>query len=462
MGTTGLFTIIAKNYLPFARTLMGSVREHHPDFQRFVLLIDDADGYFDPHGEDFGIDTLDVLALPGEAVFRFKYSVLELSTAVKPFYMRYLLAAHDLDTLIYLDPDIILFDNLAPVVDALDHATMVLTPHLTAPLDDDYHPNEWEIMRSGAYNLGFIGVRRCDEVDAMLRWWEGKLTNDCIVDVEHNLFVDQRWVDLVPGLYSGVEILRDPGLNAAYWNLLHRAITREDGRYRVNGAPLRFFHFSGFRADDRDTLSRYQDRFTGENRGGADAVVEEYRALLRRNGYRECTFWPYTYGTFADGTPIPDFCRRMVRDDRDLQAEIMAACDSTDPAAVAAHVLEVANRPYEAGMAPPMITRFAQMVYAMRPDVQRAFPDLRGAHRAAFATWFVTRAARDYHLGPCLVQPIVASLDAIVQRDGGVDALRDGRAALRAARAALAATARQLGRQEAEYDSWRRARETRA
>lgn len=459
---TAIFTIIAKNYLPFARTLMHSVREYHPDCQRFVLLVDDTESFFDLDDEDFTIDPLTVLDLPGHEVFRFKYSVLELATSVKPFYMRHLLATYDFDTLVYLDPDIMLFDTLAPVLHALEHAAIVLTPHLTAPLDDNHRPDDGEIMRAGTYNLGFIGVRRCAETDAMLRWWEAKLTNHCIVDVERNLFVDQRWMDLVPGMFAGVEILRDPGLNVAYWNLRHRAISRENDRYLVNGVPLRFFHFSGFRADNVATLSRYQDRFTDGNFGGADAIVAEYCTLLLTNGYEECTFWPYTYGTFADGSAIPDACRRIVQADRDLQAEIAVTVDDRDYTAVAAYVLDVVNQPYRREPTPPsvIISRFAHMIYSMRPDVQRAFPDLANTHRMAFAAWFVSRAARDYHLGLCLVQPVAASLAAVMQHEGGVDALHDELAALRAAHAELTAVDGELVRQQRTYEAWRQARET--
>ena len=35
-----------------------------------------------------------------------KYGILELNTNVKPTFMKHLLAAYDLDTLVYLDPDI--------------------------------------------------------------------------------------------------------------------------------------------------------------------------------------------------------------------------------------------------------------------------------------------------------------------------------------------------------------------
>ena len=48
-------TIAAKNYLPFVRVLMASVRIHHPQFRRVLILADRVDGYFDPSQEDFEV-----------------------------------------------------------------------------------------------------------------------------------------------------------------------------------------------------------------------------------------------------------------------------------------------------------------------------------------------------------------------------------------------------------------------
>ena len=45
------FTICAKNFLAYARTLHASVREHHPDARFYVALCDRIDGMIDPAAE---------------------------------------------------------------------------------------------------------------------------------------------------------------------------------------------------------------------------------------------------------------------------------------------------------------------------------------------------------------------------------------------------------------------------
>jgi hypothetical protein len=86
-------TIVAKNYLPYARVLMSSLRASSPDILRIVILVDHPDGFFDPEHEDFDVILSEALSVPDSRWFHFKYTILELSTAVKPFALEYILGS---------------------------------------------------------------------------------------------------------------------------------------------------------------------------------------------------------------------------------------------------------------------------------------------------------------------------------------------------------------------------------
>ena len=83
-------TIIAKNYLSMARVLAESWHKFHPDAPFFVLLLDSPVGYFSPESEDFKTVLVTELGIPNLPGFLFKYSILEASTAVKPFFLSHL------------------------------------------------------------------------------------------------------------------------------------------------------------------------------------------------------------------------------------------------------------------------------------------------------------------------------------------------------------------------------------
>lgn len=303
------------------------------------------------------------------------------------------------------------YDRLEPILEALATSSIVLTPHLTAPLTDQKYPGELDIMRAGAYNLGFIAVRNLDQTAAFFHWWKEKLYNDCAVDIAANLFVDQRWIDLVPGLFADVAILRDPGLNVAYWNLAHRHLhpvagSTDQPSLCVNGQPLRFFHFSGFDPLNPQEFSRYQDRYRLDDLDAVRDLILDYARRLLENGYQECKSWPYAYARFSAGASVPDVCRQMVRQDLALQAELEGAFDPTSDR----RIITYCNASYDGATDRVLISRLAQYIYKIRPDVRAAFPHLEGQDRLAMADWFTQDGARDFKLANIFVEPVAHSI----------------------------------------------------
>ena len=106
------------------------------------------------------------------------------------------------------------------------------------------------------------------------------------------MFTDQRWVDFVPSFFEH-HILKDPTYNVAYWNLHARTLTWDGRRYLVDGAPLRFFHFSGFDFRKPWLLSRHQGerpRILLSEHPALAQICREYAGEPRRGRYRRaCT-----------------------------------------------------------------------------------------------------------------------------------------------------------------------------
>ncbi len=404
--TTAVVTIIAKNYLAQARVLMDSVKAANPDFQRVVLLIDSAEGCFNPEEEDFWMVSSEELEIPRSRWFHFKYSVLELSTAVKPFFLSWLFGKRGIEKIIYLDPDIQVFAGLSSIEQTLDASTnIVITPHLTAELDDDSRPGELQILRSGTYNLGFIAVKTSPETDKFLRWWQVHLYDHCIVDLARGLFVDQRWIDLVPGLFSGVRILRDDGYNVAYWNAKHRRISWENGVALANGSPLYFFHFSGYDPEGPESFSKYQDRISLHDRGDLKQLCDQYREALFAKGFAESSRWTYSHSRFRNGEVIPDVGRHILGESPELLSDI------EDPFSDEglARITQVWNSPVSRGG--PPVTKLAYRIYRMQEDAQAAMPDIFGSDYARFLEWMRSINLDDHVLSEPRLQDIRADLE---------------------------------------------------
>jgi hypothetical protein len=307
-------TIISPNYIAFARTLAASYVAHHPGHRFFVLIVASLTDPAPFAAEPFETTLLTALDIPDLRGIAMKYDILELNTNVKPTFMRRLIAQHSLDRLVYLDPDICVYAPLTPVFEALEENDAVLTPHITAPIDDDKLPGEQEILYNGTYNLGFIAVRNTSESDALLAWWERRCLTLGFSEGRTGLFVDQKWMNLAPGLFDRVAILRHPGLNMAYWNLHERTLTPNGSvSYPLHPTPctLHFFHFSGLTASDPNSISRNTDRFTLTTRPDLRDLFVSYKAAILANANPAIASLPYGFDTFSDGIVITRLARRI-------------------------------------------------------------------------------------------------------------------------------------------------------
>lgn len=392
MIKTAVFTIVSKNYWPLARTLMQSLAAVHPEWERHVLLVDRPHHGGLPDDGLFSTTAVEELPLPQRRKFMFRYTIMELNTAAKPW-MFERLQQQGYQHVIYLDPDILVLKPLVDVERMLQEgATAVLTPHLTAALADDRKPAEQDIMQAGAYNLGFLAVGGTPQAGRFIRWWQQKLEYQAVVDLKNGLFTDQKWIDLVPGMFEGVRILRDVGYNVAYWNLSHRPLTRREGQWYAGDCLLRFFHFSGFNPEHPKSFSKHQNRFDLESLGEGKQLVMHYAGQLLDNGYRECCSLPYAFGYFDDGTPIPDLIRIEYRENSQLQKAAGA-----DPFACSDLFTKV-----PASGLPPLL----QVLFRLRPDLSVYFPDPEGNDRQALLDWFLHDHAARTGIPERFIEPI--------------------------------------------------------
>ena len=375
---------------------MESLQAAHPEWDRHVLLVDRCDDPAQVGGDLFTAITVETLPLPKMNEFLFRYGIMELNTAAKPYMFAYL-RRHGYDRVIYIDPDILVLDRLVDVEHLLEQgAAAVVTPHLTAPLDDGRLPGELEIMRAGAYNLGFLALNSLPASDAFIKWWEEKLEYGAVSDPAKGLFTDQKWVDLAPGMFGGFAILRDPGYNVAYWNLPHRPVTHENNVWLADGKILRFFHFSGFDPLNPKPFSKHQDRLTLDTIGQARELALEYARRVLSHGFAEFRKQPYAFGSFSDGTPIPSAIRALYREDADVRFQA-----GENPFEAADFFIHG-----EAGNLPTIL----RGVWLEHQHLQRAFPDPLGGSRMGYYHWFVQAGGVEIGIHENFIFPIRLAL----------------------------------------------------
>jgi len=209
-----------------------------------------------------------------------RYTVFELACACKPFFAKYIFDHYaDVERLLYFDTDILTFHALFELESKLNDNNLLLTPHITKPLEAKgrQFPNDENFTGAGIYNGGFFGIKRSDESFRFLEWWSDRLKTKASINFEKGYFVDQSWLALAPLFFDGVHIERGPQYNVAYWNLHERELTKRDGSYFVNNEPLVFYHFSGFRFDKPESVSVHQNRVSFSTHPTLKGLFDEYR-----------------------------------------------------------------------------------------------------------------------------------------------------------------------------------------
>lgn len=304
------FTLCARNYLAQALVLARSFRRQHPDCDFHIVLVDRREPGLAERLAEVSVLWIEDLGVPDFAAHAMRFDVIELSTNVKPHCLARLLERHE--RVLYLDPDTRLFDSLAPVFEALARHAIMLTPASTTPILDGHRPDDLEFLRVGAFNLGFIGVAAGEEARRFLDWWSARCLEHGFHETSAGVFVDQKWIDLVPCYFEHWTICKDPGLNMAPWNLHERRLSLVDGNYRVNDRwPLRLFHFSSFDPHAPRTIARRQTRFAVGQRDDLEPLLADYAVELLAAGYDEYAALDYGFDHLPSGDYISPTLRRI-------------------------------------------------------------------------------------------------------------------------------------------------------
>ena len=303
-------TIASLNYLPYVRTLCKSYLECHPGHKFYFLLVDRLPADLDLTQDKFELVLVEDLGIPDFQSLAFKYDIVELNTSVKPTFLKKLLE-HGIDKLIYFDPDILICSSVQFIFDDLTSHSIVLTPHCLSP-NEAFPSGESILLYSGIFNLGFIAVSKSSEAERFLSWWEHRCLTLGFTERVSGLYVDQKWINLVPCYFDSVKIMKHLGCNVAYWNLHERVLEYSQNSWRVNkDMPLVFFHFSGVNVDGENLISkgyREQDLTT---RLDLTSLFAHYREQLVHNKIRMLSRYEYAFGRFNNGELVNKLQRAL-------------------------------------------------------------------------------------------------------------------------------------------------------
>lgn len=392
-----MVVIADKPRLAQARALMAACATHHPCSPRYLFLVDEPNGLFDPAGEAFHVVPYTDLELPEGPKFTFRFPIAELGTALAPFVLKHVLTELGEPAAVLLSPELMLFAPLAEVEQRLDSSSVVLLSQYAtgrALLGD---------VRRGAFRdnalfTGCLAARATPPALHLLRWWGEGVQQESDNPRQSSLFATGRALNFAPALFADVTILQELAYRHAAAEAQAGPADRRQ-RAAEAGKPV-FCQFGDARQPPPEFTSG-EDAVAHGGMADASALAREYQQMLKRHGYDECRKWKSRLETFSDGTPIPDVARRIYCQLRSEGQEFADPYDGDSPGSLLAWLNETVSE----AAADRRLTRLGAAIYRQRSDLRAAFPRVLSSDHAAFCHWMETGGQQEYQLDRIFVEP---------------------------------------------------------
>jgi len=173
---------------------------------------------------------------------RLERQLNEYCWTLKPILLQYILINYpNIVRLTYIDSDLYFYYSPEIILNQKPESSILLSQH-------DF-PSQYKFVanQSGRFNSGFISFKKDKTSTECLEWWIGKCMDWCYDRPEKGRYGDQKYLEMIPILYRGVWIIKTKGSNVAPWNDIKYKFSTKNGKVYVDGSPLVFYHFSGFR-----------------------------------------------------------------------------------------------------------------------------------------------------------------------------------------------------------------------
>jgi hypothetical protein len=310
-------TVVTRSHLGYVGSLAQSLRASGNAEDLWVLVADASQGELPADGPGVRHLAYESVEAGLPPLIRYYYDAFELSNALKPFLLTRLLGECGASQVVYLDSDLLVTGSFEPVWDGFGGASLLLSAHqFTPPAMSERFISEVGVVDMGFLNGGFAAWRAGPAADRILEWMRTRFVAYGFCDRKEGMFVDQKLLPLLLQYFpDDVRILRHPGVNIAFWNAYERDVRKgPDGRWRVGGQEVIFFHLSGYRLSMPGVPCTYLE--PGVNAGilgrspWMSEVLSEYHAVLgRHQPPGPAPGYPFTS---YDGVPLTQEFRRLL------------------------------------------------------------------------------------------------------------------------------------------------------
>lgn len=258
MAPHNFCTMFDSNYLTRALVMYHSLESAGEDFRLYVVCLDDLAYQL--------VGKLQLPKLIATPLSDFESPQLlevkgqrtagEYFWTCTPHVIRYVLDTYKISEVTYLDADLCFYNKPSLLFSEFKESrqSVLITEHRYTPRYD-------QSATSGIYCVQFMTFKADERGLKVLQWWQDRCIEWCYARYEDGKFGDQKYLDDWTQRFDGVHVLKHIGGGVAPWNVQQYRFTQNgSGGIEVDGLPLVFFHFHGYKhyLDGTHDLGNYR------------------------------------------------------------------------------------------------------------------------------------------------------------------------------------------------------------
>jgi hypothetical protein len=309
-ATHAITSVITSNYIAQALTLYAYIKESNPDSSFLVMIVGEA--IVSPRDLPEGPEWIYWDAIYDNQTrlqLASHYTPFELACVARGRFHHYMSTQRKFDKWIMLDTDIGVLADLNLFWRAMDSACIVLTPHASAPVTfKQAIPHESNILKSGIFNAGVVGMKRSETAEQASRWLSERLEayghasahrqGTGLPNFYEFEFVDQIWLNLMYLYFrKNIKILDQEICNLGHWNLHQGELSLQEGHAYFNSERVLLAHFSGLPPKEAlSQVSMYSQLYRQNESIPWAIMATQYLERLKRTK-ASCPSIHYSYAT---------------------------------------------------------------------------------------------------------------------------------------------------------------------
>lgn len=189
-----------------------------------------------------------------------------------PSIILYFLTCYNLDSITYLDSDLMFFSDPNVVFEEVSDSSIAIT---------EQGVDEKTSRTYGRYCVQYITFRNDENGLGALTWWKNSCIEWCFQKIEKNRYGDQKYLDEFPKKWRNVHVIKNIGAGIAPWNMHKYKYEGNQVILKGKRYPIVFFHFHGVKIEIVDDVLHVSSLHNELNNSLIKSFYDPYAELLK-------------------------------------------------------------------------------------------------------------------------------------------------------------------------------------